>query len=178
MSFIFCQIHSHYSKPCTYKKVPFIAILKAVKFYSPQRSKYIWWIATMSAFILTQVYYELLKPQRFAVAFYEATHRIVAVVFFGWVIFAFHNLRSGTVFRWLFSHPLWQPIARLSLSIYLVHDIYIIMSVTNLKSLAYFDLSWFLHIVAGDLVISTILASLLFLFIEVPAGKLLNHFFK
>lgn len=127
---------------------------------------------------MTQVYYELLKPNRFVVALFESTHRIVAVVFFGWIIFAFHHLKSGNVFRWLLSHPLWQPIARLSLSIYLVHDIYIIMTVTNLKELAFYDLSWFLHIIAGDLVISTILASLLFLFVEVPAGKLLNHFLK
>lgn len=82
------------------------------------------------------------------------------------------------MFRWLLSHPLWQPIARLSLSIYLVHDIYIIMAVTNLKELSFYDLSWFLHIIAGDLVISTILASLLFLFVEMPAGKLLNHYMK
>lgn len=132
----------------------------------------------MTIFILTQVYHELLRPNRLAVAFFEATHRIIAVVFFGWIIFAFHNLRSGTVFRWLFSHPLWQPVARLTLSIYLVHDIYIILSVTNLKELSYFDISWFLHIIAGDLIISTILASLLFLFIEVPIGKVLHHFFK
>lgn len=132
----------------------------------------------MGIFIATQVYYELLKPNRLAVAFYESTHRIIAVIFFGWIIFAFHNLRGGTVFRWLLSHPLWQPIARLSLSIYLVHDIYIILSVTNLKSLSVFDISWFLHIIAGDLIISTILASLLFLFVEVPVGKLLNYFFK
>lgn len=52
------------------------------------------------------------------------------------------------------------------------------MAVTNLKELAFYDISWFLHIIAGDLVISTILASLLFLFVEVPAGKLLNHFMK
>lgn len=133
---------------------------------------------TLSAFVITQVYYELLKPNRLAVAFYESTHRIIAVVFFGWIIFALHTLRSGNAFRWFLSHPLWQPIARLSLSIYLVHDIYIILSVTNLKSLSYFDISWFLHIIAGDLIISTILASLLFLFIEVPIGKVLYHFLQ
>jgi peptidoglycan/LPS O-acetylase OafA/YrhL len=132
----------------------------------------------MFAFIATIVYYEVLKPNRLAVAFYESTHRIIAVIFFGWIIFAFHNLRSGTAFRWFLSHPLWQPIARLSLSIYLVHDIYIILSVTNLKSLSIFDISWFLHIIAGDLIISTILASLLFLFVEVPVGKVLNYYFN
>lgn len=140
--------------------------------------QYGFWILTSTLFISTEIYYQILRPQILSTAIYAATHRIFATCFFGWIIFSFHHLKAGNVFRWFLSHPLWQPTARLSLSIYLVHDIYIILSVTNIKELSYFDVSWMLHIIAGDIVMSVLFATLLYLLTEAPVANLLNYFLK
>lgn len=143
-----------------------------------QRITYTCWILTATALIATEIYYTLLRPNPLPTALYEATHRIILTCFFGWMILSFHHLRSGGAVRWFFAHPLWQPIAKLSLSIYLVHDFYIIMSVANTKELKYFDVSWMVHIIIGDIVISIIFGFILYILIEAPIAKLLNYFLK
>ncbi|KAL7038797.1 hypothetical protein ACKWTF_009696 [Chironomus riparius] len=143
-----------------------------------KRVRYTCWFLTASALISTEIYYQLLRTEPFPRAFYEATHRIIFTCFIGWMIFSFHYLKSGNIFRKFLSHPLWQPISKLSLSIYLVHDIYIIMSVSNIKDLSYFDMSFMLHIIAGDILMTILYSVLLYLLIEAPISKLLNYYLK
>jgi peptidoglycan/LPS O-acetylase OafA/YrhL len=140
--------------------------------------KYTCWFITATAFLATEIYYQILRPQSLPTAVYESTHRIFFTSLFGWIILSFHHLRAGSFVRWFLSHPLWQPTAKLSLSIYLVHDLYIIMSVTNIKELAYFDVSWMMHIIAGDIVICVLFGVFLYLLVEAPTAKLLNLYLK
>lgn len=78
--------------------------------------------------------------------------------------------------NWFLSHHLWQPIARISLSIYLVHDIYIVLSVVNMKEKWYLDPWWLIHIFIGDLAVSTLLGALLYLVIEAPSNVILKYY--
>lgn len=117
-------------------------------------------------------------PDTLSEAFCEATHRIAWACLTGWIVYVCHYLRSGGLLNWFLSHPIWQPIAKISLSIYLVHDIYIILTVANMKERWYFEPAWFMHIVLGDIAASTILGGVLYLVIEAPTGLIVQHFLK
>ncbi|KAG5669356.1 hypothetical protein PVAND_017244 [Polypedilum vanderplanki] len=143
-----------------------------------KKIKFTCWFFTGTALIVTEVYYRIFQTHSLAKAFYEATNHIFFTIFFGWSILAFHHLKSGSFVRWFLSHPLWQPTAKLSLSIYLVHDVYIRMTLANLKELSYFDVSWLMHIIAGDILISILFSIGLYLFVEAPIAKLLIFYLK
>lgn len=135
------------------------------------------WILTMSPLIAQSICTHLIKHKLYQ-EFFHATFRIVFTSFIGWMIFSFHHLKSGSVIRWFLSHPLWQPLSKLSLSIYLVHDVYLIMSISNTKELSHFEMSWFIHIVAGDILMSILYGALLYLFFEAPVAKLVTYYLK
>lgn len=66
-------------------------------------------------------------------AAYIAFHRLAWAVAICWIIFACHKLKTGGVIRWFLSLPQWQPIATMSLSIYLVHPMYQTLTMYNQK---------------------------------------------
>jgi peptidoglycan/LPS O-acetylase OafA/YrhL len=133
---------------------------------------------TLGIFLAIEVYHETHKNQQFPEAFYASVHRISWACLVSWIIFTCHHLKSGGFINWILSQPLWQPIARISLSIYLVHDIYIVMSVANQKERWYFESSWLIHIIIGDITISSMLGAFLYLIIEAPSNLVLRYFMK
>lgn len=64
----------------------------------------------------------------------------------------------------------------MSLSIYLTHYVYIMMTVANTKVLMAVQPSWLVHIIFGDFIAATILGAILYLSVEAPTIVLLNHF--
>lgn len=78
------------------------------------------------------------KTTRAGNALYNATFRVGWGFAIGWIIFACQN-GSGGVIRWFLSLKQWQPIARMGLSIYLVHRIYEMVSILPQKQTPYFD---------------------------------------
>lgn len=136
------------------------------------------WIIVLGAFIAIEIVHETNKSQKLIQAFYASTHRIVYASMISWLVFCCHHLKSAKFVNWFLSLQLWQPIARISLSIYLVHDIYIILSVADQKERWYFEPSWLIHIIAGDIMISTMLGSLLYLVIEGPSNLVLKYVLK
>jgi peptidoglycan/LPS O-acetylase OafA/YrhL len=86
-----------------------------------------------------------------------------------WIIFACHYMKSGGVIQSILSYQCWQPIAKMSLSIYLLHYIYIYLTLANLANVQTW---WQIHIHVGDVFISITLAAISFIFIEAPAGNL------
>lgn len=66
-------------------------------------------------------------------ASYTAFHRLAWAAGICWIIFACHKLQTGGIVRWFLCLPHWQPIARMSLSIYLVHLFYDLMTIMNVK---------------------------------------------
>jgi len=146
-------------------------------FLHPQKVQNVCWIVTSSALVSQEICYYLVKT-KFYEEFYHATHRIIFTFFVGWMIFSFHYLKSGSVIRWFLSHPLWQPLSKLSLSIYLAHDVYIILSVSNTKELSHYEMSWFMHVCAGDILMSILYGALLYLLFEAPIAKVVNYYLK
>jgi hypothetical protein len=60
----------------------------------------------------------------------------------------------------------------------LIHDIYIVLSVANQKELWYFEPSWLIHIIIGDITISSILGACLYLLIEAPSNAVLKYLMR
>lgn len=66
-------------------------------------------------------------------AFYIAFHRLLWAISISWIVFACHKLQTGGIIRWFLSLPQWQPIGRMSLSLYLIHVFYQATQVLNQK---------------------------------------------
>jgi len=111
-------------------------------------------------------------------AFYKATSRLIWTVFVGWIILVCHNLKVGGFINRFLSLSGWQPFAKMSLSIYLIHYVYILITIADTKQKMVFDFSWLIHIHAGDILVSFVLATGLYLFIEAPAMAVDKFFCK
>lgn len=57
-------------------------------------------------------------------AIFKGFSRLFWSLSVAWIIFACHKLKSGGVIRWLLSLPEWQPLGRLSLTMYIIHVFY------------------------------------------------------
>lgn len=74
-------------------------------------------------------------------AFYIAFHRLIWSTTVSCMIFACHKLKTGGIIRWFLSLPQWQPIARMSLSMYLLHIPYQLTSMLNHKNSITFEIA-------------------------------------
>jgi peptidoglycan/LPS O-acetylase OafA/YrhL len=97
------------------------------KFSVSKKMNAILWISTLSL-LLTIVLLSLpfnrlifRSPRSISNHIFEAFHRNLWAIGLCWIIFACHKLKTGGIVRWFLELPQWQPIARMSLSIYLVH---------------------------------------------------------
>ncbi|XP_037031068.1 O-acyltransferase like protein-like [Bradysia coprophila] len=149
-----------------------------VKHFMRKRYQLIGWLASFSIFIGIQIIRETYRNQRFAEAFFSSVHRIAFVGLVSWIIYVCHYLKSGGIVNWFLSQPLWQPIAKISLSIYLIHTTYIIMSNVNSEDCMHLNATWLMHILFGDFVIATLLASILYLVIEAPSNLIIKYLIK
>ncbi|KAG5682579.1 hypothetical protein PVAND_011924 [Polypedilum vanderplanki] len=52
-------------------------------------------------------------------ALYAASHRVIYSCAIAWIIYACHNLKSGSFVRIFLSHRYWRPLSKMCLSIYL-----------------------------------------------------------
>lgn len=66
----------------------------------------------------------------------------------------------------------------MSLSIYLIHYVYIILTVVNMKELWFMESAWLIHIVLGDFVASTFFGAVLYLMVEAPSNAVLKYYLK
>lgn len=89
-----------------------------------------------------------------------------------WVIYACHELKSGSFIRSFLSQTFWEPLSKLCLSVYLVHYLYIIISDANRKEIFWLHAWWQIDIYIGDIVVSYILGALLYLSVEAPFAKI------
>ncbi|XP_070505182.1 O-acyltransferase like protein-like isoform X2 [Chironomus tepperi] len=145
------------------------------KFEISKRTRRIIWILIAISLVLSQNSYKSfisILPD----AFYQAIQDILFMCFLGWSIIAFHCYRTGNIFRWFLSHPFWQPFAKLTLSTFLVHDIYIFMSIANTKTLEHYSFGLMVLLFIKDILISTTLGAILYLCVEIPAAKVSNYF--
>lgn len=66
-------------------------------------------------------------------AAYQSFHRLAWAIGIATMIFACQVLKTGGLIRWFLSLPEWQPIGRMSLSIFLVHVFYLFTTFSSLK---------------------------------------------
>lgn len=125
-------------------------------------------------FIILETLHEIHKQHRFAEAFYTAVRRLVWSSLISWIIFVCHHLKSGGILNWCLSHPLWQPVSKMSMSIFLIHDIYIMLSVANMEAPLLLNSSWLIHIIYGDIAVSILLGAVVYIVIEAPSNLVLK----
>nr|XP_019554140.2 nose resistant to fluoxetine protein 6-like [Aedes albopictus] len=110
-------------------------------------------LAIMLAILLGD--YPLQQPDTYADhpvivdAIYEATNRIVWACCLAWIVFACVNGYGGPINTFL-SLPVWQPLGRLSYSIYLLHLPVQTMLLGTLRSTGYFSDIVAVHNFWGD----------------------------
>lgn len=105
---------------------------------------------------------------------YESVWRELWTLSICWIVFACHLLKSGGIVRWFLSLNLWQPLSRMSLSIYLINFVYIKLTLVNQKSVPELDAWWQMHIYTADLVLAICFGAILYLTVEAPTMKLLS----
>jgi peptidoglycan/LPS O-acetylase OafA/YrhL len=94
-----------------------------------------------------------------------------------WIIFACHHLKTGGLIRSFLSHRFWQPLSKLSLSIYLIHYVYIgYVEMKELQPEKGFEFPWIVLISAGDITMSIFFAFFFHLLVEAPIANLINFF--
>lgn len=73
-----------------------------------------------------------------AFGLYDALSRVAWSIALCYIIFACIHNYGGPV-NWFLSHPLWQPLSRLTFSIYLLHKVIINLSIAAMKRPIYFS---------------------------------------
>ena len=68
---------------------------------------------------------------------YDALSRVIWSVALCYIIFACVHDYGGPV-NWFLAHPFWQPLSKLSYSIYLIH-FFLILKTISIKSSVFFD---------------------------------------
>lgn len=75
-------------------------------------------------------------PEEFA--FYDAYSRVFWSIALCYIIFTCVHGHGGLINKFL-SHPLWQPLSRLSYSIYLLHLVVMMITTASIKSPLHFS---------------------------------------
>lgn len=94
----------------------------------------------------------------------------------GWIIVSCHKLNSDGAINRFLSHRCWHSTAKMCLSIYLVHYVYMTLTLANQKESYFVDSWWLLHVFAGDVVICFALSLIFHLTVEVPLANFANLF--
>ncbi|KAG5678861.1 hypothetical protein PVAND_008492 [Polypedilum vanderplanki] len=94
-----------------------------------------------------------------------------------WIVFSC-EMGYGSVIRKFLELPIWIPLGRMSLSFYLVHVLYFTLHVGSSRVPTNFDDFQMMHLFAGDIIVTTMLATLLWLTFEEPILLIENFIYK
>lgn len=89
--------------------------------------------------------------------FYDGFSHVIWSMPFCYIIFACAH-ESGGGINWLLSHPIWQPISKLSYATYLVHYPISFLTTASIKTLPYFNEITFIQSVIGNIGLSMLVA--------------------
>lgn len=117
------------------------------------------------------------NPSRFSNAMYNTCFRVLWSYAVAWIIFACHN-GTGGVIRWFLSLKEWQPLGKLGLSIYLVHNIYQVITTINQKQPIIWDFFTQTQKFYGDVLVSIFLGTILYLCVENPVLLIENYVYN
>ncbi|CAG9801151.1 unnamed protein product [Chironomus riparius] len=156
--------------------------LNGRKIIVPKHLNILFWILTLTTLIGVLIgmwplqNYENSPPQVVHALFFSLQRNSWGLAI-TWIIFACEMGYGGIVGKFL-ELPIWRPLGRMSLSFYLVHTLYITVHVGRGRVPHFFDDATLLHIYAGDIIVSTILASILYLTFEEPFLIVENYIYK
>lgn len=153
-------------------------VIETKKFTSSKTNCYILWTGVLLCYTLIRICSFTLEYESFGYFIFDSLRDLIHTVMFGMMIICCHFFPSRNPIQCFLSHPIWQPLAKLTLSIYLVHEIYIILTAVNMKDLYHFDGGWMIHIIFGDILASLLLGMVLYLCVEAPCNKILVYFWK
>lgn len=129
-------------------------------------------------FLLSHIFKNFHPKSVIGKQIYASIYRELWACAICWMIFGCHVLKSGGVIRKFLSLNFWQPLSKISLSVYLIHYIYLMLMHTNQKDVSMYY-SWLqIHLSFADVVISFIFSGIFFLFVEAPMMNLTNSFWE
>jgi peptidoglycan/LPS O-acetylase OafA/YrhL len=107
-------------------------------------------------------------------ALYHSLSRVAWSIAIAWLIFACTHGYGGLI-HWLLAHPMWQPLARLSFCIYVLHlPIQIVLLASEKQSIYLSDIRM-AHKFWGDFGFAMLLATVWSLAFEMPVPLLENY---
>jgi peptidoglycan/LPS O-acetylase OafA/YrhL len=134
------------------------------------------WSLSIGFFWFYMIKIHTANLSQFTMQVLKAAERELWALAVCWIIFGCHSLKSGGVIRRFLSHRAWQPLSKLSLNMYLLH-MYFIYSTNGFFGVK-FSLLWMFHVHVGDIFFAILLGALAYVFIEAPAGKLVDFMWK
>ena len=132
------------------------------------------WALSMSFIAVHTYYFGGFFKNTVLEKLYDSMWKELWVASICWIIFACHYLKSGLIIRWFLSQTFWQPLSKLALCTYLVHYLYLKMVTVNQKIIPFYYSWWSVHVSIGDIVVSTILAGVVYIVVEAPFNQLTN----
>ncbi len=100
---------------------------------------FLWFLSLSTIFLIILLSYSFSNPVNsdetllISNALFMSLHRIVWSLALSYIIFACEHLKSGSVVRFILSHPSWKPIGTMGLSVYITHVIFILFMIYNQK---------------------------------------------
>lgn len=113
------------------------------------------WIWTVNILEKRKYLFRYLIKYQFSFR-YDALGRVGWSIALCYIIFACIN-NSGGIVNWFLSHPLWQPISRISYAIYLLHFFVMASILAPIKTPSYFselNIVWFIIFFISKLIYS------------------------
>ncbi|CAB3360019.1 Hypothetical predicted protein [Cloeon dipterum] len=110
-------------------------------------------------------------------ALYASLHRIAWAFAVGWLIFACNNERGGWITK-ILSLNVFQPLSKISYCIYLSHYVILMVGTARIKTPLFADDYALIHSLAGDFIISIIVATVLYLSVEAPLFEITRLIFS
>jgi peptidoglycan/LPS O-acetylase OafA/YrhL len=92
------------------------------------------------------------------------------------IIFLCHSLGSGGIIRTFLSHPFWQPLSKLCLSIFILHFPFILYTARWFSRPL--DFFWYVHLFSGDFVVLFLASIVAFVLVEAPFSKIIDFVWK
>lgn len=133
---------------------------------------YLGWIAAVLMIYNLLYKNEPLKLFGSNVKVYQTVYRSIWSLSICWIVFACHQHKTGGLVRWFLHLRMWQPLSRIGLSIYVIHRVYINYTM-NFKKKPTYGGWWTFTLLINDLIVSTILGALIYLFVEAPTSRIL-----
>jgi peptidoglycan/LPS O-acetylase OafA/YrhL len=146
-------------------------------------SRFLWFTSITMILVIVLVYFQFQQADQYLEfsnienSLYNAFYRHLWALSIGWIIIGCHN-GSGGVIKWFLSHSCFQPIAKMSLSIYLTHRVHQIISIASIRQSIHLNPYEIFQIYLSDVMMSLAIGTVVYLTIEAPFANLESRIFN